>query len=235
MDAVLYVFCANDLRNTYEAKIFDRKAMQHSEVINLVSTSIPLHIKVASKMHLTYLFIESWYKAKSIIVDKSDFYKNLHKQFSNAKEEYKNRFHDEFADALVMDYLKEVPSKNSIDVAHHFQRILVEWSNQVQAEGGELIVVVLPRIIERALGQKLIPDTIVTINLEGNDAFKIFGDKDWRFKNDNHWNEYGNLSGALSLRKQLQIEGLNDFFSDRAVNDYVAKKVVSIDLLYESK
>ncbi len=63
LDKVFYLLCSNDLRNTYEAQLFDRNKMAKGyAVLNPGLAQIPWQIKFASKMHITYLLIEGYFK-----------------------------------------------------------------------------------------------------------------------------------------------------------------------------
>ena len=69
LDMVIYIFCANDLRNTYEAQIFDRQLFSEGKIENIVPTEVPMHIALANSFHITYMTIEAYFKAKSILTE----------------------------------------------------------------------------------------------------------------------------------------------------------------------
>ena len=61
IDKVVYLLCSNDLRNTYEVQLFDRSKMADGQAVFHPEIIVPWYIRVASRIHLTYLVLEGYY------------------------------------------------------------------------------------------------------------------------------------------------------------------------------
>jgi hypothetical protein len=235
MDMVFYLFCPNDFDDTFRVLLFNREEMANGNVVNIANTDIPLFIKFVSNFHLTYLFIESYYKLKSIKVSKSVLADHLARRFSGAGKDYRNRTNDPYISSLTNDFLKDPLNPKTAAEAQHFISTLYEWKDQVEISGGEFIVLVLHREIDQALSEKLIPKDIKTINLAEYNNLEFTNKMNWNFNSDGHWNEYGNLTAAMSLNYLL--ENLRyDQFSGQTIDsvtwdNYFAK----IEMLYKEE
>ena len=233
MDMVFYLFCANDLEDTYQVQIFNREEMANGNVVNIADINIPIFIKFVSNFHLTYLFLESYYKLKSIEVSRNLLGDRLARRFSGAGEDYRNRQNDQYISSLTKNFLEDQLNPKTVAEAQHFISTLYEWKNQVEDSGGSFIVLVLPREVDQALSEKLIPKDIKTINLAEYDDLKFIQKTSWGFRADGHWNEYGNLTAAISLSQLLteleHIKLYGQVIDNVDWNNYHAK----IDMLYE--
>ena len=131
--------------------------------------------------------------------------------------------------------LKDPLNPKTAAEAQHFISTLYEWKDQVEISGGEFIVLVLHREIDQALSEKLIPKDIKTINLAEYNNLEFTNKMNWNFNSDGHWNEYGNLTAAMSLNYLL--ENLRyDQFSGQTIDsvtwdNYFAK----IEMLYKEE
>ena len=239
MDVVLYFFYKNDLRNTYEAKIFDPKKMTYGEVKNIVNKSIPLKIKIISKVHLSYLFIETSQKIRTLINDNGitnssleNLNKKLANKFSKAKQDHKNRHYTDIALKIREDYLSDNPKELTIQTANHFRNTLLNWEKMVKDKQGEFYVVIIPDPETEELAKKLIPNSIKILKIKRDLPIGSLNNYDWTFSNDNHWNEYANLAAAYSLINELKKEGLASEINIMS-GDYVRNKINLIDLYYK--
>ena len=60
-DEVIYVLYQNDLRNTYEVQLFDQSKMSDGyAVLKSDTVEVPWYIRMASKIHITYLAMEGY-------------------------------------------------------------------------------------------------------------------------------------------------------------------------------
>ncbi len=212
LDVVVYIFCSNDLRNTYEAKIFDRTLFAKGELRNIVPTEVPFFIKIANHFNITYLVIEAYFKAKSILSvaykpQITTFNSKLSDKFSIGMKDYKQKFHDEYADSILEEYLSDNPSRETLETAEHLKSVVMKWKEMVEMDEGEFVIAVLPRETEVAASQKLFSNQEIiqlksTVKIEQLDSFP------WHFKKDHHWNEYGNLAGAISFREYFTNQDL---------------------------
>lgn len=233
MDIVFYLFCSNDFADNYMSQIFNREEMARGRAINQVDIDIPFLVKVASKFHLTYLFVESYYKFKSISISQEKLINQLARRFTPANVDFRNRQFEEFINDLTKDLLGGKPNSSTTSEALHFKFTLQEWKRQVENNGGEFIVLILPREIENAVSKKLIPENIKSINLIEYNVPKVTKETSWNFSADGHWNEYGNLIAAISLSDLLtEIEDLKPYGQaiDNVDWDSYYDK---IDMLYE--
>lgn len=214
LDVVIYIFCANDLRNTYEAEIFDRQLFSQGEIKNILPTQVPLHISIANSFHLTYLTIEAYFKIKSILNNISEpgiglYNERFGDRFSEGWIDHRRKFHDPYADSILTEFLTGNISQVTLETLDHMMNIIERWREMVEKEGGTFLVAVLPTQADRMTADKLFTN-LETIRLLDTSEVIQLRDDPWYFERDDHWNEYGNLAGAISLHNFLQDqEGLN--------------------------
>jgi len=215
---VIYVFCSNDLRNTYEARIFDIELLKKGKLNNIVDVQIPWYIKFLSGSHLTYLYLEARFKAQ-ILITKLSLSDKLGNKYSKAAKNHGERFHDSFADSILLDYLNTDPNAKTLNYANHYRNVLNHWSKSVEENGGKFHTFILPRDTDISLAKKLIPPNIKTHYIDTNSKYDLLQNHSWSFKNDGHWNEYGNLSAAISIDNY--INGNN--FAEQKFSDKLNK------------
>ncbi len=235
MDIVFYLFCANDYYDTYEVQLFDKHEMAMGKVVNNVSTNVPFWIRVASKFHLTYLFLESWYALKSVSVSPDELMNLLGRRFTKDYQSLKDRQFDGYVNDLGRLLLSDNTDLTLIKEVGHFKATLLEWQNQVKKGGGKFIVLILPREIEKEYSKRLIPKAVQSINLSEFENHPSATKWSWDFNNDGHWNEYGNLTAAIYLYNHFAETKL---FNEVPIpiNDKFWKNYsLEIDTLYEEK
>ena len=233
MDLVFYLFCANDLEDTYGVQLFDRDEMAKGRVVNQAIINVPLFVRAASKFHFTYLFIESYYIFKSIGMSPDKLTEQLARRFSDANLEFRERLFDDYVSSLTRNLLNERPDPRTMKVISHFEATLQEWNKQVESRGGEFVVLILPREIESVISKLIIPTNIKSINLAEYDGYKLPNNRSWDFNEDGHWNEYGNLTAALALHQFLTKAGYinrsKNVIKSSVWEEYLSK----INLLYQ--
>ena len=189
---VVYVFCENDLRNLYETGLTE---MTQSGDIAFSEPRINHFYRFMGRFHLTYLVISAYYKLglgelvdlirsgkwewKSVRPDSLDWSEN----------DWKTRFHDQYADAITTDFLSLDPSASTLRLSRKFLVLLEKWKREVEASQRTFTVLVIPWKLDDALATKLFR------HLDGNVVHSVtfFQDcENCRFQNDGHWNEYGN-------------------------------------------
>ena len=92
-----------------------------------------------------------------------------------------------------------------LDVASNFRDVVLKWRAEVEANGGEFYVVILPLPGAAQLFAKIDwPQSLTVLDLDP--CFKAaFPDgTGWRFKTDSHWNEAGNMVAADCLYRFLE-------------------------------
>lgn len=226
IDAVVYIFCSNDLRNAYEAKIFDMKLLSNGVIKNIVPTEVPLFIKIMNSFNTTYLTIEAYFKIKSILMGASEpssilFNNKLSDKFSIGMQTHKQKFHDEYADSILKDFLSDSPSRETLQIAEQLKLVVKKWKEMVEMRGGKFYIAVLPRETGVAAAEKIFFNEEI-IQLKGNYEIEQLREFPWHFNNDGHWNEYGNIAAAISFREYFNSQGLTKF--DSTSNEWINDK-----------
>ena len=236
LEVVVYIFCSNDLRNTYEAQIFDRDLFAKGKIKNIVPTDVPLLIALANSFHITYLAIEAYFKAKAIYNRVSNLQTSLYSarladKFSSGKEVHRRKFHDEYADKILQEFLSDNPSEKTLETAKHFKQIVKKWQEMVEIQGGKFIVAVLPTKEGKLAAKKLFSNQEV-VQLKSTAEIAQLENLPWKFNIDGHWNEYGNLAAAISLRDSLNEQ--EDMNFDPISIDWIEEKRSDIFHYYEN-
>ena len=214
LDVVFYVFCANDLRGIYENGLF------HLDETGALTRNPAIErspwVSLLSRLHMTYLVIDGKRRLASLakgkveaVVDKFlEAGEDINVEL--LRERFKERFRGTEAMALQADVGDgEAESELAKDVVLVFQSLLRTWQQMVQERGGRFVVAILPQPAEDRMAAAMIPPEIDTVNL-----FECFNEHvaeyrytpDWRFVNDWHWNEQGNMLAAVCLYRFLERE-----------------------------
>jgi hypothetical protein len=201
LDYVLYVFCANDIRNIYETGIF--KWNDEQELTLNPARMTPWHIRLIGKLHTTYLFLDLGQRVMPVI---------LHEMARSAEKrrerdltgDCRTRSHSPFADSLSRTVVPGADDDHSATYVALFWAILDRWQAEVEARDSEFAVVTLPRENERASADYIAARYDLLDLYAGFDrAIPGFRWKDVRFKNDGHWNERGNMHFAIQAYRFL--------------------------------
>ena len=185
---VVYVFCENDLRNLYEtalADVIDGK-------IRFIPPRINAIYRVIGSLRLTYLVISAYYQLRALV--RNERAGNILKlEWSDVGKEQRIRFHDRYADSIVLDLLSQRSTGATLELVKKFILLLQSWRHEVESAGRTFSVFVLPRPIDNEVALTLFRD------FDGRVVYsaEYFGDyRNFRFAHDDHWNEYGNLQAA---------------------------------------
>jgi hypothetical protein len=195
---VFYVFCDNDFRNLYETNLVDTN--QNNELVFLKPKRNWVKYLV-SKLRVTYLIIEAYYKMWNIKYNDQKIAKAVY------RPEYKKRFHDQYADSMLESLLSNTYDENS-DIAsfrNKFRMILQHWNNELNGKGIRFDIIVLPNYEAQLAAIKLFGDLPLNVLY----LTDYLGNTDWseyHFKNDGHWNEKGNLFAAVAIYRYLGFE-----------------------------
>ena len=176
--------------------------------------------KISSKLNLTYLLIDSYYKLK-FILKKKEFYKN--------KLYLEHKINNLFSNSIVSTILKNTNpatlSQNKRNkLEENFIKVLNLFNNEVVKSGKDFYIFVYP-------SEKNI-NLFNNIELKNLNIFflkKNVLKKNNKFINDGHWNEYGNLEVSRQIIEILTIEK-NILFE----NNYLNKIKKEIDEIYHS-
>ncbi len=215
IDTVVYICHTDDypryniIQNIKNDGSFEIKEYNHS-----------LLKKTIGKLNLTYLILDAYYNLK-FILKKKEFYKN------KSYLEYKiNSF---FSNSIVSNILKNTdPKKISGNkrnkLEKDFIKIIKLFNNEVVKSGRDFYVIVYPS--ERNV------NLFNNIKLKNINIFylkKNILDKRYKFINDGHWNEYGNLEVSKQLLEILKNEKKINF-----ENNHLNKIEIDIDKIYNT-
>ena len=190
---------------------------------------VPWYIKMASKIHITYLLIEGYYKGISTAeVQLEQFAYRLGYRFSKGRANHRTRFHDEYADSILNRVISGKENKNDQLIVDHFKATLNKWRSD-GVLGSRFYVVVLPTEIARKMAKAIKLKGYV--QLAGNEAFNELSGKSWTFQNDDHWNEYGNVAAALSLVNEISSFQLSETMQSM-LSSYIVDHILMIDEQY---
>ena len=213
MRAVVYVLCENDLRNLYENNLV-RLGTDGQVIFN--KPEINRFFKFLGKRRLTYLVLTGYYQMRAHInnlsMDARYFSDPLYRgaeKFSLSRKRYKKRLHDVYSDSVTKDFISPSPTVETIKLAETFRAVLRQWRNEVVATGREFHIIVLPRDSDDRVARKM-------LGTEYKNVFYLsehLADYDgYRFKNDVHWNEWGNIRAAEAI---ISYPGFEQYFKDK--------------------
>lgn len=200
LDHVFYVFFENDLRNIYENQLFDFSGIEISEPI---PHKMSPFISVARKFHLSYLLIDSYARLRANLQSEAYSLASLNDKIRNRfrPDEFRSRdqrYHDEYADSITTDYLSDDPSASTIEWGSRFRRLLGAWRDESTELGQSFVILVTPDPSSTSLARKLFGGEFAAETVYLSDYFPE-GYQNFRFRNDPHWNEKGNLRAAEGI------------------------------------
>jgi len=224
LSKIFYVFHYNDLANILQTKLFELKNKDELVQVRHQLNFKNKFFRLISKLRLTYFVMSSYQK---IIGKNSDIYylkDRFIEEFVSEEKKFYNLWKPRLfaieADSVNRDLFSSSPSNQTVEAKKIFNSILNLWIKEAKSQGSEFYIVVLPEEVHRNSFKKLI---------NNEDTYKIIYLKE-RFPNlkynlsEGHWNEVGNLSGALDLA---------DYFKLYYKNDFVENKVIKIKNLYK--
>jgi len=232
LDHVIYLFYKNDLRNIYETQLFEFSGNQISAPS---AQRVSLWVDVVRKFHVTYLLLDSYAHLKAIGNDHRYSLKNLNDRLMkklphNELKAQRARYHDEYADTIVKDYLSERPSEQTLKWAGQFRSLLALWAADVKSHNGKFTIVVVPTEVSTKLAKKLFGDHFGAQTVFLTDYFAD-GLRDVRFANDGHWNEKGNLRAARAILEWGNHSGIWSV-KEKTIGMLTAKTEAAINDLY---
>ena len=224
LSKIFYVFHYNDLANILQTKLFELKNKDELVQVRHQLNFKNKFFRLISKRRLTYFVMSSYQK---IIGKNSDIYylkDRFIEEFVSEEKNFYNLWKPRLfaieADSVNRDLFSSSPSNQTVEAKKIFNSILDLWIKEAKSQGSEFYIVVLPEEVHRNSFKKII---------NNEDTYKIIYLKE-RFPNlkynlsEGHWNEVGNLSGALDLA---------DYFKLYYKNDFVENKVIKIKNLYK--
>jgi hypothetical protein len=207
LDAVVYQFCVNDIRNLYENQLFELDPA--GKLVQKPVPPRPLWMALASRLYLTYLFLELRERfrsepeplsgdedADSAVAPLGE--KEARRQLRLAARE---RAHDETAERIQSEVQKDTPSEGAPYYESLLSAMVREWRREVESDGGSFYVLLIPRAEEERAEERDFPE-VPHIDLWKE--LQGYGDpRQFFFQKDGHWNELGNLFAAVHLYERL--------------------------------
>ena len=236
MNYILYIFCANDIRNNFENRLFSFGTDD-----KLISTGVHHYSflkKFISKFYLTYFLEDIYYKLSakynftigSIMASWSK--RNGNKLSNNIYEKVRGHYGLQ----MERDLFNGRKTRETRYATKLFYLILRNWQKLTHSRKEKFIIVSLPRPNEHKL-RYLFKDEDnfidlwhqfygnVKCSMSNGSCQKLYNP--WRFKHNDHWNEAGNLKAAIVLYKYFSKSlGLknygNKWLNNKLVDYYSA-------------
>ena len=206
LDYVVYVFCANDIRDFHRHGLFSLDEDGGLVVNAAHRTSFLTYL--LSRLHLTYLVLET---AQHMELLSATFILDWHSAPMDAagrapapllsladikrRAERRRQEGDAFSGDAVDDSIAA------------FQTLLLNWKQEVETHGGKFYAAVPPDVTKESV-QETIPAAIDIVALQGcfREAIPNYSYDAVRFENDPHWSEAGNMVVAHCLHRFLEQE-----------------------------
>jgi hypothetical protein len=212
---VYYIFSANDAGSIVKNNliVFDNDSYK------ILKPKLRLFEKLIGKLNITYFLIDIYYKLRSQIYNKHTTINIVN-------------YPKKLAEKL---YYKSLEEKNSsLEYSEnlvYFNKILKTFKEEVNNNNSKFSIIVLPSKNENIEFNKMVFNknnyNIINLYEDNIDEIKSF-DREVIFKNDSHFNEYGNL-----LIFQLMLKILSNNNSLKNLN-YISNIKTKIDELYNS-
>lgn len=221
---IFYVFHYNDFANILQTKLFELKDNDQLVQIKHQLNFKNYFFRLLGKLRLTYLLMSSYQqiqgKNSNIYYLKDRFIQEFVNEEISFYNSWKSRFFKIDANFLIKDLFSSSPSEETIETKKVFNLILDLWAADAKLNNIEFYIILLPEEIHNKTFKKI-------INNENNYNIIYFNNRFPNLKynlSEGHWNEIGNLSGALDLA---------DYFNLYYSNDFVEMKVEKIKKLYK--
>ena len=216
---VIYVLCSNDLGDIYNNNLFmiqdDNFLINETDRLIQLSSKKTNRVKLfLQKFHLTYLVLDAMSEFGTYSKPKSEPYKfDTHQLAKNRDDSVRRGVAQQINNKLWHE--NTVTSSQSMEIMN---AILNELKFEVERNGGEFHIVVLPTIAAHNLSTHIPKEHRIV------DLFDMFTENipgyDWgemTFENDGHWAEIGNMYAAIALKQYLTNESF-DFSGNAEIN-----------------
>lgn len=203
LDHVFYVFSSNDLRNIRENRLFELN--DADEPILLPPQPSSLWVRLVSRFYLTYFIVE---RIDGIVSEDRDPNKAVDLDAFLAHAE---TYHSAESDQVQSDFVLSQPNEELNKTIALFNAILRQWKNEVETNGGQFHIVLLPRYPETLILPLLSEGEFNIIDLYARFSTEIenYDYSMITFQNDGHWNENGNQRAAEELLKEIATADLD--------------------------
>jgi len=222
LSKIFYVFVPNDFPNILQTELF-----RLDDKEELVEFKHKRNLKnnfffILGKLRLTYLTLSFYHKIIAKNSDLNYLKERIIEEYVIDEKKYyeswKPRFFSINDSIIWNDFLSLSPTKPTVQAKKVFNLVLAKWLDITKSQGHEFYIILLPNT--EIFFEKLI---------DNKDTYNVINFKE-RFSNMNytleegHWNEVGNLTGALDLA---------DYFKINYSNSFVEGKLEKIKKLYK--
>lgn len=221
LDHVVYVLCANDLRNIFENELFSLAG--DGQLVKSDPTPPGWWVRTLARLHITYLAMDI---SQRVFAAGSQEW-NDHQRVL-AEQEMFDAFRDQFEtprakqlEASLLEGSKNDDLERTIPI---FQTLLERWREASEEIGADFRIVLLPTGREDSVAA-YIDDSFEVISLY-HYFDRVIDEYDWtdiRFENDRHWAERGNMLAARRLYRLLEPEGGATPISDDELDWRIAR------------
>jgi hypothetical protein len=196
---VVYVFCNNDLQNTYQVQLLDIAegpgGLVYANVYEGQSNARFL-MSSLGKLRLTYLVLEGYYQLRAMLgLDSAQ--PSREQVAEDLNKQRLERMDDSFSTGLQKDFLSDNPSAETLAVAAKLKQVITLWKQEAEKRGSRFHIALLPFQQERDMMSKLFTEeerkAFGIFNLTPPRETTMFAGYTVQFKNDGHWNEIANL------------------------------------------
>jgi hypothetical protein len=221
---VFYVFCANDITDIYVNRLFwldDRNGLHRAKPP--ITTWL---LRVLSKLYLTYFVLDaqaslvsalnsSWFKTE-------EANKSLYQKYKEDQADQRlQRLHSNYVDQIQRAfYYNDFDSIS--DLIALFRAILHAWRREVDRNGGEFTIVVLPLQQDEKIIKFIETDfDVVSLYRLFKRSIPYYEWANVRFRTDGHWDERGNMMAAVHLFRLLETRLKLDVMSCDELKDHL--------------
>ena len=210
---VYYVFSGNDAGTIGSNNLIEFTNNDYE----LIKPKFRLLEKIIGKLNITYFLIDAYYIVRSKI-----YLKHTLVDIDN--------YPKKLAEKLYYKFLSEKASnKDQIDNVVIFNKILQTFKEVANKNNASFSIIVLPSKEENAAFERLVKNKenfeIINLYSLSKEILNDFN-KNLKFENDSHFNEYGNL---------IIFEIIKNFLSNQNINkDYIQQREIKkkIDEFY---
>jgi len=224
---VFFFFIRRHIRILYETQLYQED--EEGQLVHVGSKRIPFYISALSRLNLTYLFLESFSKLKSIMRNQSGTVSTPQNLELLEMENFKQEVWSRMKSDKPKEILKKLKDEGVEGIGSQwkmFLKFLLQWKSEVERDGGRFFLVLIPRENISAM-EPLFPKELDVLNLlsQIRTDFVDFEAEQVSYPNDLHWDERGNALAAfyisrfivsqlnLKLSDDQIISSLNKYFS----------------------
>ena len=201
LDHVFYVLCDNDIENFHRHRLFSLD--DSGDLVPNEAATRGFMTTALSSLHLTYLFLDFGQRLNVLESTSAGPAPTMAASLPFGKV---GPIHEINHRVMLQRRPERTPSAGALDDSvAAFQTLLLHWKDVVEGHGGEFHVVVLP-YMSRDSVQAILPTQLDVVYLLDcfNRVIPQFNYSDWRFREDAHWNEAGNMVAAHCLYRLLE-------------------------------